>query len=117
MAETYIRKAKNLVKKVLGMNYNLIRSDFDEENSCKSLNELLEIHEELNNKKEYYEKMANLLIEKILIKLNRKQENTPNVETNNVQKIMDYIKLNCMKNINAKDIARVFSVEEPPKKK
>ena len=39
MAETYIRKAKNLVKKVLGMNYNLIRSDFDEENSCKSLNE------------------------------------------------------------------------------
>ena len=49
MAETYIRKAKNLVKKILGMNYNLIRSNFDEENSCKALEELLEIKTELLN--------------------------------------------------------------------
>lgn len=72
------------------------------------LNELLEIHEELNNKKEYYEKMANILIEKILIKLKRVDENKPTVEINNIQKICDYIKSNCMKNINAKDIAKVF---------
>ena len=51
MAETYIRKAKNLVKKILGMNYNLIRSDFDEKNSCKSLGELLEIKPELLNER------------------------------------------------------------------
>ena len=51
MAETYIRKAKNLVKKILGMNYNLIRSDFDEENSCKALNELLDIKPELLNER------------------------------------------------------------------
>ena len=51
MAETYIRKAKNLVKKILGMNYNLIRSDFDEENSCKALEELLEIKPELLNER------------------------------------------------------------------
>ena len=51
MAETYIRKAKNLVKKILGMNYNLIRSDFDEENSCKALEELLKIKPELLNER------------------------------------------------------------------
>ena len=51
MAETYIRKAKNLVKKILGMNYNLIRSDFEKENSSKSLNELLEIKPELLNER------------------------------------------------------------------
>ena len=51
MAKTYIRKAKNLVKKILGMNYNLIRSDFDENNSCKALFELLEIKPELLNER------------------------------------------------------------------
>ena len=33
----------------------------------------------------------------------------PNIETSITQKIIDYIKINCMKNINAKDIAVAFS--------
>ena len=46
MADTNIRKIKNVVKKILGMNYNLIRSDFNEKNSCKSMEALLEIKPE-----------------------------------------------------------------------
>ena len=81
----------------------ILTKDFD------ILNELLEIHEELSEKKEYYEKMANLLISKILIKLNRIDENIPATEVSNIDKICEYIKLNCMKNINSKDIAKEFS--------
>ena len=51
MTKTYVRKVKNLVKKILGMNYNLIRSDFDEKNSCKALEDLLEIKPELLNER------------------------------------------------------------------
>lgn len=51
MADTNIRKIKNVVKKILGMNYNLIRSDFNEKNSCKALGELLEVKPELLNER------------------------------------------------------------------
>ena len=51
MSETYIRKIKNITKKLLGMNYNLIRSDFNKENSGKALNELLDIKPELMNER------------------------------------------------------------------
>ena len=51
MADTNIRKIKNVVKKILGMNYNLIRSDFNEKNSCKSMEALLEIKPELLNER------------------------------------------------------------------
>ena len=51
MVNTYIRKAKKIVKKILGMNYNLIRSDFDETNFSKALCELLEIRPELLNER------------------------------------------------------------------
>ena len=73
------------------------------------LGELLEIHKELEDKKDFYEKMANILISKILIKLKRTSTLVPKIETNVVEKIIEYIKLNCMKNINAKDLANTFS--------
>lgn len=73
------------------------------------LNELLEIHQELSNQKEYFEKMSNILISKILIKLKRVNEVKQKEEKNIIQEIIDYIKLNCMKNINIKDLANEFS--------
>ena len=78
-------------------------------NDFDILGELLEIHKELENKKDFYEKMANILISKILIKLKRTSTIAPKTETSVVEKIIEYIKLNCMKNINAKDLANTFS--------
>ena len=92
------------------LNENIKFSDeIYDNNDYDILNELLEIHKELENRNEYFEKMANILISKILIKLKRANTLKPNIETSVVQKIIDYIKLNCMKNINAKDVAVAFS--------
>ena len=93
---------------VLNDNFKIQEGIFNNDN-YDILNELSEIYNELENHKEYYEKMANLLIEKILIKIKRVSEITSNEEISNVEKIRKYIKTNCMKNICVKDVANTFS--------
>lgn len=86
-----------------------LKSGIYNEDSYHILTDLLEIHGELNQREEFFEKICNILIEKILIKLKRVSEIKTKEQTDNIQKIKDYVKINCMKNINVKDLSRVFS--------
>lgn len=80
------------------------KKDFD------ILEDLIMIKEEMDLKGEFYYRMLNLLTERILIKLKRRGVKLSDNESINdiLNKVVEYIKLNCMKNISVKDIASHF---------
>ena len=75
------------------------------------LDDLLSIHKEMKSRHEHYGRMMDLFTEKIIIKLKRElKENSREEEQNNViHTIQDYIRINCMKTINAKMLADVYA--------
>ena len=75
----------------------------------KILDELLKIYDEMKKSKIYYDRMLNILTESIIIKLLRGMNEKLEQKEDNIQNIIDFIKLNCMKNINVKFIAKNFS--------
>ena len=75
----------------------------------KILEDLLKIHDEMKKTNIYYDRMLNLLTESIIIKLLRGMNEKLQQKEENIQNIIDFIKLNCMKNINVKFISKTFS--------
>lgn len=72
------------------------------------LNELLLIKDEMKNQSQYYSRMLNLLTEQIVIKLKRGINEIAKQNNDKIEYIINFIKLNCMKNIKVNLIAKSF---------
>lgn len=72
------------------------------------LNELLLIQEEMKKQNKYYSRMLNLLTEQIIIKLKRGFNELAKQSDDKIEYIVNFIKLNCMKNIKVNLIADSF---------
>ncbi len=67
---------------------------------------LCAILNEMKEKSDYSSRMMNILTEVIVIKLLRIRGETDNSKEEDMEYILNYIRLNCMKNMNVKDFAR-----------
>ena len=72
------------------------------------LDDLIKISKEMKNQNEYYTRMLNLLTETIVIKIKRATQKQVQKEEDKIQFIINFIKLNCMKNIKVKFISDTF---------
>ena len=77
-------------------------------NEFNILDDLKRISKEMKNQKEYYGRMLNLITEEILIKIKRGANQELVEEENKIQFILNFIKLNCMKNIKVKLLSNTF---------
>lgn len=72
------------------------------------LNELLLIQEEMKSQKQYYGRMLNLLTEQIVVKIKRGLNEIAKQSDDKIEYVINFIKLNCMKNIKVNLIAKSF---------
>lgn len=72
------------------------------------LEDLQEIAREMENKLTYYARVMNLLTERLVIKLGRLNAPQTQAHSKDFDYIRNFIKLNCMKNIDVQELAKTF---------
>lgn len=85
-----------------------LKSGIYDNSKYNILNDLIKISKEMKAQKEYYTRMLNLLTESIIIKLKRVDDVFVEKKEDKIDFIINFIKLNCMKNLKVKLISDTF---------